>query len=144
MKRIVYFVMLTIILLCSCVACKTLPNTYQFENKDEKIVSVELMHNPKAPKGYTGQTFELIRELEQHEIEPFMESIYALETHLTLTPPAGDFGPNIACVTYENGSKEYFASWHIESVEKGEKLTGVGGYSFRGDCFDELFREYPK
>ena len=142
MKTVFCSTIVLILVACSCLSCNRLPDTYQFKNRDRIIISVELMCNPNASDGYTGQAFELIRKLEQHEIETFMTSLYALETKLGITPPVRGFGPNIVCVTYENGDMEYFASWHIEFVEKGKNPTGVGSYYFRGNCFDELFLEY--
>ena len=140
--KTICIVVVILAIMCVGTFCGTLPDTYQFENRGQEIERIELLHNPQAKDGYPGQGFEFIRELRSDELGPFMERIYALETKKRTSPPYANFGPYIACVTYHNGDKEYFASWHIEVVKKGAEPMGAGSYSFKGNGFDELFLEY--
>ena len=130
----------TIVLIALCMGgCK--PREYQFPNKGRAIESIELLYN--QDEGYTENPFTSIRMLETNEIELFMSELYTLQTYHP-TPPPRNFGPYIAIVTYEGGDREVFSSYHIEFVEYGNEICGVGGYHFEQDAFDELFMEYAE
>lgn len=136
MRKIVFILMLIPLLF----GCRRIPETYQFANTELEIKQVELLSN--ASVGYTGQEFTLVRALDEDEISDFMDALYKLETKKCTTPPPRNFGPHIVRVTYENGDMELFASWHIEFVENGKAITGVGAYYFSGDAFETLYSEY--
>jgi hypothetical protein len=132
--RKISIVLITLFLLCGC---SKLPDTYPFARKNLDITGVEVLCND----GYVGQNFRLIRTLEAEEIVDFMNALYELPTQKCITPPSMNFGKNVIKVIYENGDVEYFASWHIELVEKGAEIKGVGAYYFT-EGFDELFEKY--
>ena len=140
-KAICFFIITMISVFVILAGCsKSLPDTYTHPNKDQPIVSVELMYNSSWV--YTGEEFKTVRTLNPQEIPLFMDELYALPTQKNITPPARDFGPNIVKVTYENGDIEFFASWHIEFVKSGEEIAGVGAYAFVGEGFDQLYDSY--
>lgn len=136
MRRLLVFFMV-IPLLC---ACSRIPETYSFAYEGKTIACVELLNNYSAV--YTGQEFTVIRNLSEDEIPAFMDMLSQLETRQCITPPPRNFGPHIVRVTYADGDMELFGSWHIEFVEKGQSVKGVGAYCFSEDDFENLFMEY--
>jgi|GEM_PF-3271970 len=137
MKKVIVIMLVLMLSLCGC---STLPENYQFENKDQKIISVELLRNKLYRTG--GFEFILIRELDENEIDAFMAELYELPTEISITPPPTDFGPIVAKVSYENGDVEFFGAWHIELVKKGDKIANIGAYWFPDDNFENLFYKY--
>jgi len=138
-------VILALLLLVGCIQTPySKPKTYPFENKDEPIKSVELFYYPWIVDETEDPTFLwCIRTLETEEIPGFMEAIYSLPTERIAPTPQRDFGKYIARVNYENGDSEYFGSYHIEFVEKGDWAHGVGYYVFEDrDEFEAVFLEY--
>lgn len=138
MKRILPLIIAVIVLLWGC---KQQPNAYPFINQDEQIESISLYYF-SHPLEYSGQDFEWIKNLEKAEIVSFMESVRSIKTQYCVTPPPANFGNYIAQVTYNNGELEIFAQWHIEHVDSGDAITGVGAYHFVGTEFEELFLRY--
>ena len=139
MRRLLIIYIVFVLLLCGC---SKLPDTYPFLNQDVEIEAISLFYFPNPRDGYVGQEFEFIRDLESNEITPFMDEIRSLKTTLSISPPARGFGEYIVQVTYSDGSLELFGEWHIEYVESGGEITGVGGYNFIGDSFERLFLKY--
>ena len=140
MKRILPLVIAIIVLLWGC---KQQTNAYPFINQDEQIESISLYYF-SSPLEYSGQDFEWIKDLEKTDFVPFMESVRSIKTQYCITPPPANFGNYIAQVTYNNGELEIFAQWHIEHVDSGDTITGVGAYRFIGTEFEELFLRYAQ
>ena len=138
MKKLIVIILI-LLLLCGC---KTMPDEYPFKNANDNIVSVELLYNPHANEGHHDYPFELSCVLGESESVNFMNRVMQLETSKCLTPPPSNYGFYIARVTYDDGDVELFGTWHIEFVENGSEPWGVGSYSFDGDDFEILIKEY--
>ena len=140
MRKLLMIVICLALLLIGCAPSR---EPYPFENRDEPITNVELLYYPWINnENEPFMEFVLVRELCAEEIPVFMKELYALPSSFVLGSPLRNYGSYIARVSYENGDTEYFASRHIELVKAGEEPYAVGVYSFIGDSFDELFREY--
>lgn len=142
MKKLTTF-LLVAILLCGC---SKKPETYQFSNSLENIVSIELILNQnKVVLEPSFDCFYLIKELDTQEIQSFMNEVYFLQTKKVGTPPPFlSYGDHVAIVTYTNGDIEMLGTTNIEYVEAGNSLVGVGDYQFVGDAFEEVFLKYSK
>ena len=122
--------------------CNPMPDEYSFKNANDSIASVEIFHNPNVNSEDTGKPFELICTLDECASKSFMNRVLELKTHLRISPPPTDYGPYFACVTYNDGDIEFFGTWHIEYVECGNTPKKIGAYSFNGDEFEILIKEY--
>ena len=138
MRKIFIFMLLCVLL----TACNPMSKTYQYENLDETIEYVELLHNLDPTKEYSEKNFQLIRKLAKQEIVPFMKKLYSLPTCLGITPPSRAYGKYVVRVFYQNGDMEIFSDRYIELVKAGESSKNISAYYFSGDVFNDFFLEH--
>ena len=137
-KRHILIVLL-ILMLCHCHSI----SRYRFANPLEKVVKIELLHNPNYQSPECAKfEFTLMKELEPDQFAPFMLEIYELETARCVSPPGWGYGWYIVRVTYSNGDVEILGSRNIECIRYGERQTGTGGYYFTDKGLEILLERY--
>ena len=139
MKRICLAIMLLLIFLPGC---EQVPSTYQFPNRNEEIISIELLSNyvEKTEDGVKYH-FVVLQKLDKKEIPEFMDRVYQLET-ARFYPPLRNYGKYIARITYANGDIELYGTSHIELVEAGSTMSALGIYYFPDNGMEQLILEF--
>ena len=137
MKRICIAIVL---LICLCF-CGCSAGIYELSHSSEMIVKIELYSNSSEPGTYTRQeNMTFIRQLDEDEVDRFVQEICALEMIMT-NPPAYGFGRNIAAITYSNGDVDIVSDHVIEYVPAGKQPGQVSGHTFSGDAFENTFQK---
>ena len=135
--RVISLLALLTLLLCGCSA-----GIYELSNSPEMIVKIELYSNSSEPGTYTRQeNITFIRQLDEDEIDRFVQEISALEMIMT-NPPARSYGRYIAAITYSNGDVDIVSDHVIEYVPAGKQPGQVSGHTFSGDAFENVFQKY--
>lgn len=135
--RVISLLALLTLLLCGCSA-----GIYELSNSPEMIVKIELYSNSSEPGTYTRQeNITFIRQLDEDEIDRFVQEISALEMIMT-NPPAYGLGRYIAVIMYSNGDVDIVSDHVIEYVPAGKQPGQVSGHTFSGDAFENVFQKY--
>ena len=136
-----WIVLVLVVILCFC-GCSA--GIYELTNSPETITKIELYSNASEPGTYAHQeNITFIRQLEELEIDSFVQEISGLEMIMT-HPPARGYGSYIAVITYSNGDMDILSNHAIEYVPVGEQPGQVSGDTFPGDSFDVIFLKYAK
>lgn len=141
MKRCIAIIMVLFLLS----GCSRIPETYQFSNPVNTIVSIEMIRNQNPNKeGINEEFFFVIRSLDKTEFKDFMNAVYEIPTKRVGTPPPWGYGPYFARITYTNGDIDILGIWNLEFIANGASANGVGDHKFADDSFEQLFFEYAQ
>ena len=138
MKKL-WFVIVLFMVLCFS-GCSRGP--YELTNSPESIATIQLCKSKGEPGVRTyPEDVKVIRQLEEDEIDAFIQDICQLEMHLT-NPPARGFGTNIVVITYSDGGMDILSDHAVVYAPAGEKPGQVSGRTFSKEPFNAVFSKY--
>ena len=134
-----WFLLVLVVILCFS-GCSRGP--YELTNSPESIATIQLCKSKGEPGTYTyPEQVVVIRQLEEDEIDAFIQDICQLEMHLT-NPPAYGFGTNIVVITYSDGGMDILSDHAVVYVPAGEESGQISGRTFSKEPFHAVFSKY--